>query len=74
MFPSGPFDIFYAPHNPVASTVMNMTFSLTDPRNVKGVMRDVVSFWISVNAFIVPWIFQRPHLRAFTWVREHENP
>jgi site-specific recombinase XerD len=31
MFPSGPFDFVYAPHNPVASTVMNMTFSLTDP-------------------------------------------
>ena len=31
MFPSGPFDFFYAPHNQVASTVMNMTFSLTDP-------------------------------------------
>ena len=29
MFPSGPFDFFYAPHNQVASTVMNMTFSLT---------------------------------------------
>jgi hypothetical protein len=31
MFPSGPFDFFYAPDNPVASTVMNMTISLTDP-------------------------------------------
>ena len=31
MFPSGLFDFFYAPHNQVASTVMNMTFSLTDP-------------------------------------------
>src|ERR1039458_5524781 len=31
MFPSGPFDFFYAPHNQVASTVMNMTISLTDP-------------------------------------------
>jgi hypothetical protein len=28
MFPSGPFDFFYAPHNQVASTVMNMTFSI----------------------------------------------
>ena len=32
MFPSGPFDFFYAPHNPVASTVMNMTCSLTPLR------------------------------------------
>ena len=30
MFPSGPFDFFYAPHNRVASTVMHMTVSLTD--------------------------------------------
>jgi len=28
MFPSGPLDFFYAPHNQAASTVMNMTISL----------------------------------------------
>jgi hypothetical protein len=31
MFSNGPLDFFYAAHNQVASTVMNMTFSLTDP-------------------------------------------
>jgi hypothetical protein len=31
MFSNGSLDFFYAAHNQVASTVMNMTFSLTDP-------------------------------------------
>jgi hypothetical protein len=31
MFSNGPLDFFYAAHNQMASTVMNMTFSLTDP-------------------------------------------
>ena len=28
MFPSRPFDFFYAPHNQAASNVMNMTSSI----------------------------------------------
>ena len=35
MFSSGPLDFCYAPHHQVASTVMNMTFSLT-PLRVGG--------------------------------------
>jgi hypothetical protein len=31
MFSSCPLDFFYAAHNQMASTAMNMTFSLTDP-------------------------------------------
>ena len=31
MFSSGPLDFFYAPHNQMASVIMNMIFSLTDP-------------------------------------------
>jgi hypothetical protein len=30
MFSSGPLDFFYAAHNRMASTVMNITISLTD--------------------------------------------
>jgi len=31
IFSNGPPDFFYAAHNHIASTVMNMTISLTDP-------------------------------------------
>ena len=31
MFSSGLLGISYAPHNQMASTIMNLTFSLTDP-------------------------------------------
>src|ERR1035441_6970518 len=31
MYSSGLLDISYAPHNQMASTIMNLTFSLTDP-------------------------------------------
>jgi hypothetical protein len=30
-FSNGPLDFFYAAHSQMASTVLNMTFSLTDP-------------------------------------------
>jgi hypothetical protein len=31
MFSNGPLDFFYAAHNQMASTVINITISLTDP-------------------------------------------
>ena len=31
MLSNDPLDFFYAAHNQMASTVMNMTISLTDP-------------------------------------------
>jgi hypothetical protein len=34
MFSSCPLDFFYAAHNQMASTAMNMTFSLTEPFKV----------------------------------------
>ena len=42
MFSNGPLDFFNAPHNQVASTVMNMTFSLTLRRTQPQIGRDTV--------------------------------
>jgi hypothetical protein len=35
MFSNGPLDFFYAAHHQMASSVLNMTFSLTDPFTVQ---------------------------------------
>ena len=40
MFSNGPLDFSYAAHNQMASTVMNMTLSLTYQCDVKRVMVD----------------------------------
>ena len=44
MFSSGLLDISYAPYNQMASTIMNLTFSLTDPfRIVTAASSEVIS-------------------------------
>jgi len=51
MFPSGPFDFVYAPHNPVASTGMNMTFSLTDPFMIDFLGRGSEHFYLRSRCY-----------------------
>ena len=66
MFPSGPFDFFYAPHNRVASTVRHMTLSLTDPFMVGrfASLFRLTFTTVSGRNYFVP---RRPMMLAAAW-------